>query len=600
MSTPAPTTKSAPVWALWANPIFRRYCRSRLRPRGLGISLLITLIIAGFLFVLTRSSAIHRLHMELVDAERLPLIPLLVVQAIILFFLGTGQVAGGITAEADEGVLDYQRLAPMSPMAKVLGYLCGLPVREYVMCLATLPFTLWCVARGEVPWKVAGMLYLAFFASTLLYHLTGLVAGTVVKNRRWAFLISMGAVFFLYTVMPQIAKFGLPYFQYLTIRPVFEESMPYLIPRTAGAGVQSLNALLPQARFFNLDFPEAVFTIATQGVLILSALVMLARRWRRKESHLLSKGWALGLFVWLQTLLLGNALPLVESGDLYPSQALRRFAFRRNRDWQPDGMEAVLLAGIYGLITLGILWLFTFMITADRESQLRGWLRARKLGHTRLRANSDPASSFAWTAAMAVTGAAGWWFFTRAVIESRWFPGQILPAHLPAIYALVLVGGALGFQALLEWHGARVLGLCAILVGVVPLLLSTIVGAIDDRLIGTATWLAAVSPLSAPVFAAGSNLPLVELPLNLTRALPRAFWFWQGITVLVTIRCLVGLYAFRKRIARETRSSWGHPAPTTATETPVFRTPHREPSPQESPANDLTESRKPTGNRSRT
>ena len=457
-----------------------------------------------------------------------------------------------MTSEADEGVLDYQRLAPMSPMAKVLGYLFGLPVREYVMSLATLPLTLWCVIRGEVPWKVAGMLYVAFFVSTLLYHLTGLVASTVVKNRRWAFLISMGAIFFLYTIMPQIAKFGLPYFQYLTIRPVFEESLPYLITRTAGAGVQSLNALLPHARFFNLDLPEAVFTVATQLVLILSALVMLARRWRRKESHLLGKGWALGLFAWLQALLLGNALPLVESGDLYPSRALRRFTFLLQQDWHPEGMEAVALAGTYGLITLLMIWVFTVMITPSTETQRRGWLRARKLGHTRLHLGSDPATSFVWTTAMAVAGAAGWWIFTRAVIESRWFPGQVIPTHLPATYALVLLGGGLGFQALLEWQGARVVGLCAILIGVVPLLLSAIAGAIDDRLIGTASWLAAISPLSAPVFAAGSTLPLAELPLDLTRALPRAFWFWQGITVLVTLRCITGLYQSRKRIARET------------------------------------------------
>jgi hypothetical protein len=40
-----------------------------------------------------------------------------------------------------------------------------------------------------------------------------------VKNRRWAFLISIGLVFCLYTIVPQMARFGLVFFKYLTITP---------------------------------------------------------------------------------------------------------------------------------------------------------------------------------------------------------------------------------------------------------------------------------------------------------------------------------------------------------------------------------------------
>ena len=163
--------KQQPVWALWANPIFRRYCRSRLRPKGLAVMLLLTLILAGFFFGLFRAMAMH--EFDVMDAERAPFIPLLVIQGLILFLSGTGQVAGGMTAEGDEGVVDYQRLAPMSPLAKTLGYLFGLPVREYVLFLATVPFTAWCVWRGQIPLGVVGQLYGVFFSSVILYHLTG-------------------------------------------------------------------------------------------------------------------------------------------------------------------------------------------------------------------------------------------------------------------------------------------------------------------------------------------------------------------------------------------------------------------------------------------
>ena len=49
-----------------------------------------------------------------------------------------------MTAEEDEGVMDYQRLVPMSPISKVIGYLLGLPVREWILFLVTLPFSFWC------------------------------------------------------------------------------------------------------------------------------------------------------------------------------------------------------------------------------------------------------------------------------------------------------------------------------------------------------------------------------------------------------------------------------------------------------------------------
>ena len=137
------------------------------------------------------------------------------------------------------------------------------------------------------------------------------------KNRRWAFLISMGTIFFLYTAVPQLAKFGLVYFKYLTIYPVFEECLPHLFPVDAGAAVETLQRLLPPARFFGLKFPQAVFTLVSQGVFSLAGIVMIWRRWKRDESHLLGKVWAVALFGWVQLVFLGNALPLIKNGRAF-------------------------------------------------------------------------------------------------------------------------------------------------------------------------------------------------------------------------------------------------------------------------------------------
>ena len=158
-SGPAP--RSNP-W--WPNPIFRRYARSRLRPQALGAWLLVTVLLAGFLYFGFRTGTRFQGQMSIMDAERATVIPLLVLQALILFFLGTGQVAAGITAEADEGTLDYQRLSPLTPLGKVLGYLLGLPVREWCLFAATLPFTAWALWKGEVAASAWMPVYLVLLA----------------------------------------------------------------------------------------------------------------------------------------------------------------------------------------------------------------------------------------------------------------------------------------------------------------------------------------------------------------------------------------------------------------------------------------------------
>lgn len=541
-----------PAWKLWSNPIFRRYCQSRLRLRGLGISLLVTFLITGFVFGMFRAVAISQAHFSPIDAEKILLIPLLVIQAVILFIFGTAQVAGGITAERDEGVIDYQRLIPMSPLAKVLGYVFGLPIREYAMFAVTLPFTVWSLWRGQVSADHWLPLYGILFTTTLLYHFTGLVTGTVVRNRRWAFLISIALIFALYTVVPQMAKFGLVFFKYLTVMPVFQEQLPGLVPGEAGAMIEVTRRLAPVAKFFNLDFSESVFTIFSQAGLIATFLIMLCRRWQRAESHLLGKLWAALLFIWLQVLLLGNALPLVETGQLFPSRGISRYVeMMQGNGWMPSPSEAVAMSGIYGLVSLLILFVLTTLITPSGEHQIRGWRRARKHGKTSLAFLSDPATSFWFTALMAMAGAVGWYLFTRALLESRWFPGHTLPLNVLGIYAAIMLAAGLGYQAMLEWKGGRALGLAAIFIGATPIMAGGVLAAIGDQMVTPAVWIGGISPISLPIYAAYSMLSLAELPAVITRAVPLAFKFWLAVSLLAAVWLSIRLHGNRKEMARK-------------------------------------------------
>jgi len=537
-----------PAWKIWSNPVFRRYCRSRLRPQGLGISLLVTVLIAGFLVAMFRAVSL-RSGLDASDAARSVIIPLLVLQGIILFVFGTAQAAGGMTAERDEGVIDYQRLIPMSPLSKVLGYLFGLPVREYVMFLTTLPFTGWALWTGGVAWQVWLPLYAVVFTSALTYHFTGLLTGTVAKNRRWAFLASIGLVFCLYTVIPQMAKFGLVFFKYLTITPVVEESLPGLLPKTVGAAVESIQKLAPTVKFFGLDFSEMVFTVFSQGGLILTFVVMLCRKWRRAESHLLGKTWATGFFIWIQTLLLGNALPLIETGSLFPSRAFTRMV-RVVQQRPPEPMEAVAMSGIYGLVTLVLIFILVAIITPSTDSQLRGWRRVRKQGDTALPLLSDAATGFWAAIVMALAGAGGWFLFTRGLVESRWFPGHEVPIGVFGLFAAVLLSAGVGYQALLEAKGARHVVLTAIFVGVVPVMIGAVM-AVNQHLAPIAVWLVGMSPLSLPVYASSSLLSLAELPEGLSRAMPRAFQFWLFVAILTCCWLVKNLWVARRAMARK-------------------------------------------------
>jgi len=74
-----------------------------------------------------------------------------------------------------------------------------------------------------------------------------------------------------------------------------------------------------------------------------------------------------------------------------------------------------------------------------------------------------------------------------------------------------------------------------------------------------ATWLIGLSPGVAPIYAATVASPPAERPNDLLRAMPRAFWFWQTVTGLVTVRLVVALRCTLRRTARKAREEEPEP-----------------------------------------
>jgi hypothetical protein len=525
------------AWRLWENPVLRRYVRSRLRSRDLGVGLCITLVLSAFIVGISYSLGI-RTESDPVSAARSAIIPLLVLQAFILFVMGTAQVSGGMITERDEGSVDYQRLVPMAPLTKVLGYLFGLPLREYLLAASILPFTAWAMARGHVPASAWVPLYWILFTTAVTYHATGLLTGTVVRNRRWAFLISIGMVFSLYTVIPQLAKFGLVFFKYLTITPVAYESLPDLLPERSGAALRIGQNFFPTPRFFNLGLPEVVFTTVSQAGLIGLFVVMLCRKWRQEEAHLLSQFWAVGTFIAVQVVLLGHALPLIDPGDLFPSRNFRWFTSQA-LDWKPENTEALAMIAVYGLFTTGLACVLAGIITPDRERQLRGWRRAFKNGEDRLPAFGDTDSATLSTGIISLCGGIGWHLFTRGLLESHWFPGHHAGLQILIVQCLILFAVTGSLQAVLDAEGGRAVGMGLLFIGVLPLMAGAIIGSIDNDYLHVGIWIAGVSPLSLPASAPVALLSLADseaMAVRPIQGVARFGWLVWGLVSLWMIQ----------------------------------------------------------------
>jgi hypothetical protein len=584
-----PMTKLKPPawWQIWNNPIFRRYTRSRLRARGLGVSLVITLVITGFIYLVVpafnkrmddkMSQRLEREINHMVNQrngtpvlpemaarwlaerqqvrppnyyERTPIFPLLMVQGIILFLFGTGQVAGGMTAEADEGSVDYQRLAPMSPLSKTLGYLFGLPVREYVLFLSTLPLTALCLWQGAVPASAWVPVYGIFLTSVLLYHLTGLVSGTVVKNKRWAFLLSMGLIFTLYTLVPQGARFGFPFVKYLTLWPVLIEHAVVMAPKSAEMMMLSTGMIAgTEVPFFNVSFSDLTFTLMVQGSFIVTMLVMVWRKWKRAESHLLSKFWGLVVFGWIHLLIVGNAVPMAEDGDLFPSQNFQRTQLSAKIQMEmerrhvaipkadPHVWEGSFITLVFAINLMLVIMLLVIMMTPTADNQVQGLRRAGKRGRMGAPLMADESSALPVVLLLVGAGAAAWYWFERSILGAHWFDSKMLGGgnEILAALRIFLVLGLtlLAFHAMLEARGGKRPFLAVIFLGVVPLMAAMVVQLGHREVSNTALSIAGISPFTQLAIATEMMLPpKFQLPEPYHHRAALIFYVWVSVMSL--------------------------------------------------------------------
>jgi hypothetical protein len=482
---------------IFSNPVVTKSARERLRLRNALSWGIVVVVVTGFVYAICYKFAEVQAELREETAAKFALVAILVMQGIILMLMGTGSVAIGIAQERMNGTLDYQRMTPMSTTSKILGYLFGLPIREYFLFLLTMPFVLYAAVKSGVRMSNLAHMYVVGFISVWLYHVTGLVAGMVSPKPWRAGVATQGMVLLMYFVMPQLASLGFTFFLYLTPRPVFAR-LAYEELDLDLRGVVDPENLQNSVPFFNFNVNPSTFTVLLQGFLILTLFLIVYRKWREETLHPLSKGYALLVFLTTQVMLLGTLWPRITESWRFGNIADR---FQRVRVLALSRVDAGgLMIGewlyVFFFVSLAMGLLLVSLITPTRHTYAKGLRRARKLGLPRVPWLSDAASAVPYAFLFVLITWLSYAALVKLAIDAEDFfrtvPGLfslLLPA---ALFAALL----LYMQALCQRFGLRGMLMAMFLIWVVPFLTYALMKAAAGPPL-TANYVGAPMPLNA-------------------------------------------------------------------------------------------------------
>ena len=525
----------------WSNPVFRRYFRSRLRLRKSIFWYLVTLIVTTFVVSLTYTLQANSGTAE--TAARSVWIPLLVLQGLILMVKGTGSVSAGLIQDKIDQTLDYQRLTPVSPLRNLVGYLVGLPVLEYAMFALTLPHLAFIAFVGRIPVGALLTVYCAFFVCAVLYHMTGIAAGMLMRKWIFGYLLSILLVLLVNVILPTfVSQLGLRFFQYFSVWPVIGQKV---LPIVAGAeALPSDNPFwsgFSDVPFYGWTLSPFVFTLLLQGASILTFATMAVRRWKSSTRHSLSKPYAIALLTGFVTVLIGNVWPIVTRE--YMPFAL----FGRQRFEELGSAVAFGLPLVYSYFVWILCLLLFATIVPTYDSFVRGTRRAIKHGRARARAWDDDSGSLLVYVAFVLVAVGGLAVLLRQISAAGFYdsfgPWPAPMWRLPLALALVTLYGALLLQAL----GHRRAMLVVLLLWCLPVLLSTVLSAQAETFAVLHAVLHSLSPF-AWLLMAGLPAESLEMPgTPAGQTSPLVVGAYTGLVVVTAQLAVLGLVWGRRR-----------------------------------------------------
>lgn len=535
------------------NPILQRYIRSNLRTSSLitgallygGMSVFIYLLYLGLAEnFIPEKSRLHDMNTGIY-----PFGFLVFLQIFILNFVGTGSVASGMARESIDDVLTYQRLTPLSPTQKIIGYLVGLPIRSIYHFALTLPVTALLIYTAGLPFKTWGPIYLVLFTSTTMFYLLAMTVGFIM-GKRFSALISQGLVALLYFVMPQLSTFGFVLFDYLTIRPALFTAFQ-----------DSLNQKLltsPTALFFDYEIPHTTYCVAVQFLLALAFFTILLRRWKSETAHLLSKIQAIVIVAITHIFILGGIWKNTATGAIFDlnvtgsgtGSTAKMILVQQSIDENKQLLAAGIL-GLYGLITFALGILLQYVYTPQKYEYLAGIRQRIKDGKRPLSITTDSGTSLPTTLIIAGISLAAWLTYSRHLLDASEIQefvnnASFLPVEI--ILTGCILAPLLGHGFAMELYGKKLAGTFASFLWLLPIAIALLMSAwkFGENL---ALVLFGLSPL-AMTFSPGYQLDKIH------QTSPDQFILgtYAGILIYLTIT-LIAFYLLKKRHKLFTKAS---------------------------------------------
>jgi hypothetical protein len=464
------------------NPLILRGIRERLRGKHLIAAGLFSLIVTStvyFTAYLDEAGGGWQGEPSPVRGARHAFSWLLGLQGFFLMFLGTGRVAAITAEEKESGLLDYQRMTPMNPFSKILGYLFGLPAREYYMFVLTLPFLLHCMIVGELSIDNVLHLYCVFFSSVILYHLTAHVIGLVVPKPRAASWVSRIAVLGLYVFLPAFGQAGISFLSFLTILPTyFGKMLPELISQRNVDNYRyrwedNVIDFWEDVPFFTTEIPPSLFTLIMQGLILAALLITAYRKWRNESLPSFSKISGIIIFAVFQFLLLGSLWPFFSEGE---ASGLLGEEFSLAEAENKGGGLFILLfvqSVFFGLSLLGILTLVN-TCCPDRHLHLKGVQRANRLGLSSIPMTADESRGTWFVLILSTMVCTVHAILLQQAITSELFFSKIPGIEAVLIPSLLVIACSLYLQAARElWFSLGFWGFVSLL-WITPLLASLV------------------------------------------------------------------------------------------------------------------------------